>query len=223
MLIEREEDRRRTRWEQPTKDDEDKLHELMEEAGLGNYYQETVEGAASQSKQENHHSNRDRDRRHQQGSPSQQSVSSAGMTPLMGILPNQHPPILPNQPHIVHNPTLANVLASLHIPSTTIQRPSEEDEKEHRYKNGRPSRQDRSYDQSSSDPRSSPSSPPHRRVKDEPEDEQENDVTENLPPLQRGIYRRIQEQQLKNEKKIVSRFIRRLQCCSFLNIVVSIT
>jgi len=192
-FTERDEERRRTRWEQPTKADENKLQELMEEAGLGNYYQETVEGA-SQQQNENHNHTRDRDhRKPQQG---------LGITPLMGILPNQLPPMLPNQPHIVHNPTLANVLATLQIPSTTIQRPAPQDEKENHHKDVK-SRDDEPFRQRES--RISPTSPPHPiGGQPEPKDEEERDLPENLPPMQRGIFRRIQEQQLKNEKKIVS-------------------
>ena len=82
---------RRTRWEQPTRDDQEKLHELMEEAGIGNFYREATEQAEPAAT-----------------TPVNQPASQAPGAPQ--IL----------QTHVVSSPTLATLLSNLNIPNSIV-------------------------------------------------------------------------------------------------------
>lgn len=82
---------RRTRWEQPTRDDQEKLHELMEEAGIGNFYREATE----------------------QAEPT--ATTSVNPSPSQPAGPSQ---VL--HPHVVNNPTLATLLSNLNIPNSIV-------------------------------------------------------------------------------------------------------
>ncbi|ODN00407.1 Protein suppressor of sable [Orchesella cincta] len=104
--------RNNSRWEQqqPTRDDQEKLQELMEEAGISGFYKDTLETGipppGSQS----------------QGPPGQFPPMQPPLLPLNPVLMSQMlPGLLPQgQANAVNNPALANVLATLNIPTTMV-------------------------------------------------------------------------------------------------------
>ena len=246
-----DEHRRRSRWEQPTHEDEAKLHSLMEEAGIEKYFDEAVAESTgpgpgqSQGPPQKHqnHGQQNHNQHHQRpnsqaqkqnqnlnkNSNSNPNFSLLGINPLlnmasMGLLPNQLPPMLPGQTHLVHNPTLANVLANLQIPSSTIHHPQDQNydpsqeeghvsqyQKLGKVKDEQQSRslqnQQRHRSPSMSQSHRKSPTPPLIMAEDslviKPE-EIKTEPPEHLPPMQKELFRRIQEQQIKNEKKLVS-------------------
>lgn len=174
---------RGSRWEQhPTRDDHEKLQELMEEAGISGFYKDTLEGG---------------------GPPPNMSQPPPGPP---GPFPGMNPNLLPLNPMLmqqmlpglipqsqqnagVNNPALANVLASLNIPTTSIAPPT--------------------TTLASGLPLNTPLNVPPPIISSQVSEDSNlssdgKTVPEHLPKMQQELFMRIQKQQQKNEKKMVS-------------------
>lgn len=176
-------DRRQSRWEQsqPTRVDQEKLKELMNEAGISGFYKDTMED----------------DSRPHPGPPQLPGNQSAPMfppqlqnmqPPLMGMLPSYL--LSQVQAQQVNNPALANVLAQLQIPSTSIvptQFPPPFDP-------GAPTTASVNQEDENKNQKNNDQSP----------DPGNSGIPENLPKMQRELFERIQQQQKKNQNKVVS-------------------
>lgn len=185
----RDRDRRQSRWEQsqPTRGDQEKLQELMSEAGISGFYKDTMSEnqpnrpSPGQGGQQQNSSNQA-----QMFPPQLQNIPA----PLLPLLPQFLPQMMPQGPGMpqVSNPALANVLAQLNIPSTTIAPPNIPN-----------------YPPPTIQPKTSQQSEVQNAKPTE--DTSAGGIPENLPKMQRELFRRIQQQQLKNENKVVSNFV----------------
>jgi len=183
-------DRRQSRWEQsqPTKDDQHKLQELMNEAGISGYYKDTME---------NNNSN-------QQGMPSQgqPNVFPPQMqnlqAPLLPLLPQFLPGMLPQA--AAQNPALATVLASLNIPGSSIP-PNALSQFGAALIDTPPGSQSSQTLSQNSQQGSQQEEP--KGDANASSDTKNSAIPDNLPKMQRELFLRIQQQQLKNESKSV--------------------
>lgn len=174
---------RGSRWEQhPTRDDQEKLQELMEEAGISGFYKDTLESG---------------------GPPGPPPVNQPPPGPPPGGFPGMQPGLLPlnpvlmqqmlpglipqTQPNAVNNPALANVLASLNLPNTSIAPPTT---------------------LAAGLPLNTPINVPPPIVPSQASEDSNlssdgKTVPDHLPKMQQELFKRIQMQQQKNEKKMV--------------------
>jgi hypothetical protein len=200
----------------------------MEEAGIADAFEEAVESqgqgqSQSQAPPPSHHRNQNQ---HKTQVPNQSPTPLPPNLGLMGIpppnmlnlsnmgnmvLPNQLPPMIPGQ-NIVHNPALANVLANLHIPSTTIHPTKDWAQNQNQDEEGCVSQYQKlgqAKSQQNNSRRSPPAqqqnsqSPPSQSQVTVKQEKVETEPPEHLPPMQKELFRRIQEQQIKHEKKSV--------------------
>jgi hypothetical protein len=203
--------RRQSRWEQsqPTKDDQHKLQELMSEAGIAGYYKDTLEQNTPPQSIAG-------------GPPTSQTQQSVFppqlqnmQPPLLPLLPGFLPQMLPQAQGLsqVNNPALASVLASLNIPSSTIA------------PTNLPQFTSPLIDTPPGPPSQSASNQQQQQSSEQPtnqdaassSDTNTSSIPDNLPKMQRELFLRIQQQQLKNENKVVS------ARCHFFNFVFCTT
>lgn len=170
----------------------------MEEAGIGGFYKETLEGVAEQQQAQEQRPPPNFNK----NVPPPRPPLLHPPPPITATLPTNtaSPNPFVQPPHIVHNPALANVLANLKIPSSTIdisstqsQQQQSTESKENISNNGiaksgavlgvEDKKSNTNAEISSKEP--TLTEPP-----------------EHLPPMQRELFLRIQQQQLKHDNKV---------------------
>lgn len=174
---------RGSRWEQqqPTRDDQEKLQELMHEAGISGFYKDTLDtGVPPPGSQP------------PPGPPGPYPGMQPPLLPLNPVLMSQMlPGLIPqSRPNSVNNPALATMLASLNLPNTSIP----------------PTTLAAGLPQLNQAPPNVP--PPLTSSHGGPDDSgmSSDGKVDHLPKMQQELFMRIQKQQQKNEKKMVSTY-----------------